>query len=79
MLRRDTSRTEKMQNIAILRTWFLEWNKDITKLQRYLIQKSTGYTFLPGVYEVFDFNSMLKSLLPDLVKVEIKIDDISLR
>ena len=41
--------------------------------------KSFGYTFLPGIYEVFDNNLLLKSLLPDDVKVFITIDDISSR
>ena len=28
---------------------------------------TTGYTLPPGVYEVSDFNSMIKSLLPDVL------------
>ena len=38
-----------------------------------------GYTLPPGLYEVSDINLMLKSLLPDKVKVDITIDDIRLR
>ena len=41
--------------------------------------KSTGYTFLPGIYEVFDNNPMLKHLLPDNVKIKISVDDIKLK
>ena len=32
---------------------------------KYIDAKSTGYTFPPGVYEVYDNFLMLKSLLPD--------------
>ena len=46
---------------------------------KYIDAKSTGYTFPPGSYEVFDINLMLKSSLPDEVKVNITIDDIRLR
>ena len=38
-----------------------------------------GYTLPPGIYEISDFTLMLKSLLPDEVKVKITIDDIRLR
>ena len=37
------------------------------------------YTLPPSFYEIGDFNLMLKSLLPDDVKVDITIDDIRLR
>ena len=41
--------------------------------------KSTGYTLPPGLYEVFVINLILKSLLPDDVKVKFTIDDIRLK
>ena len=40
--------------------------------------KFTGYTFPLGIYEVFDNNSKLKSLLPDEVKIKLTIHDITL-
>ena len=46
---------------------------------KFIDSKSTGYTFPPGINEVFDKNSMLKSLLPDEWKENITIDDIRLR
>ena len=36
---------------------------------------SVGYTLLPEIFEITDFNLMLKPLLPDEVKVKITIDD----
>ena len=38
-----------------------------------------GYTLPPGIYEINDINLMLKSLLPEEVKVAITIDDIRLK
>ena len=46
---------------------------------KFIVAKSTGYTFPPGIYEVFDNHLMLKSLLPDDVKVNFTIDDNRLR
>ena len=37
--------------------------------------KSVGYTIQKGIYEVTDDNLMLKSLLPDDLKVNLTIDD----
>ena len=45
---------------------------------KHIDAKSTGYTFPPEICEAFDFNVMLKFLLPDYVKVNITIDDIRL-
>ena len=42
---------------------------------KYIDASSTRYTFPPGFYEITDINFMLKSLLPDEVKVSILIDD----
>ena len=36
---------------------------------KYIDASSTGYTLLPGFYEVTAINLMLKSLSPDDVKV----------
>ena len=38
-----------------------------------------GYTLVPGNYEVSDINKMLKSLLPEEVKVNVTTDDIRLK
>ena len=48
---------------------------------KYIDAKSTGYTLLPGIYEInhININLMLKSLLSDEVKVDKKTDDIGLR
>ena len=46
---------------------------------KYFATSSTRYTVPPGIYEITDVNLMLKSLLPNDVKVEITIDDIRLR
>ena len=46
---------------------------------KYIATSVTAYTLPPGIYEITDINSMLKSLLPDDVKVNITIDDIRLR
>ena len=41
--------------------------------------KRTGYSLIPGIYEVIDLNTTLKHILPDNVKVNITIDDIRLK
>ena len=46
---------------------------------RYFPTSSTGYILPPGIHEISDINLMLKSLLPDEVKVEITNDHIRLR
>ena len=46
---------------------------------KYIGALIAGYKLPPGIYEISDSNSMLKSLLPDDVKVNIKTDDISLK
>ena len=46
---------------------------------KYTSATSIGYTSPPGIYKTSDTNLMLKSLLPDEVKVDITIDDIRLR
>ena len=46
---------------------------------KYIPTKRTGYSLNPGVYEVVDLNNTLKYILPDNVKVNITIDDISLK
>ena len=46
---------------------------------KYIDVKSTRYTFPPGSYESIDSNSMLKSLLPDDMKVNISNDDYRLQ
>ena len=46
---------------------------------KYIDASSTGYTFPPGIYEITDINLMLKSLLPDEVKVKISVDDVRVK
>ena len=46
---------------------------------KYTSATSIGYTLPPGIYEISDLISMINSLLPDGVKVNITIDDIRLR
>ena len=47
---------------------------------KHIDASTTGYTLPPrGVYEVSDIKSMIKSLFPDDVKVDITVDDIRLR
>ena len=46
---------------------------------KYIAGSIIGYTLPPGIYEISDFNLMLKSLLPDEVKVKITIDVIRLK
>ena len=41
--------------------------------------KTDGSTLTPGIKEIGDSNSMLKSLLPNEVRVYITIDDSKLR
>ena len=36
------------------------------------------YTLSPGIHEFTDINLLIKSLIPDIVKVRITIDDIRL-
>ena len=46
---------------------------------KYIDAKTIGYIFPPGLYEIFDIKSMLKSLLPDEAEVNITIADIRQR
>ena len=56
------------------------YNEIINILDLKCIPTSTiGYTLPPGMYEIFDINFMLKSLLPEGVKVNITIDDVRLK
>ena len=45
----------------------------------YIPTKRTGYSLNPGIYEVIDLNNTLNYILPDVVKVNITIDDIRLK
>ena len=45
----------------------------------YIPTKRTGYSLNPGFYEVIDLNNTLKYILPDVVRVNITIDDIRLK
>ena len=45
----------------------------------YITTKRTGYSLDPGIYKVDDLNNTLKYILPDVVKVNITIDDIRLK
>ena len=46
---------------------------------KYIPTKRTGYSLNPSIYEVIDLNNTLKYILPDNVKVSVKIDDIKLK
>ena len=46
---------------------------------KYISTKRTGYSLIPGIYEIVDLNNTLKYILPDNVKVNITIDDIRLK
>ena len=46
---------------------------------KYIAGSTNGFTLLPGVNEGTDSNWMLKSLLPEEVKVNITIDDVRLK
>ena len=45
----------------------------------YFTTSSTGYTLLPGIYEISDLSLMLNSSIPVELKVDISNDDIRLR
>ena len=46
---------------------------------KYIDGPTIGYSPPRGIYEITDFNLMLKSLLPNEVKVDVTIDDIGQR
>ena len=46
---------------------------------KYIPTKRTGYSINPGIYEVVDLNNALKYILPDNVKVTIRIDGFRLK
>ena len=58
----------------------LTYNENIDILDsEYNPTKSMGYSLSPGVYEVDNINTILKTILPDNVKVTITIDDIRIK
>ena len=46
---------------------------------KYIPTKRTGYSLNPSIYEVIDLNNTLKYILPNIVKVNVTIDDIKLK
>ena len=46
---------------------------------KYIAASTIGYTLPQAKYEISDINLMLKSLLPDQLKVNITIDNIRLK
>ena len=46
---------------------------------KYIPTKRTGYSLDPGIYEVVDLNNTLKHILPNIVRINITIDDIRLK
>ena len=46
---------------------------------KYLAGSTKEYTLAPGIYELFDFNMMVKPLPPKVVKVNISIGDIRVK
>ena len=69
-----------MRNKTILKTWFSEWNPEVAEIldTKYNDGKSTRYSFPLGTYEVSDINLLLKSLIPNDVKINTTTDDIRL-
>ena len=58
----------------------LTYDEIVVILETKFIAGSTiGYLLPEGKYEISDINLMLKSLLPDQVKVNITIDNIRLK
>ena len=58
----------------------LTYDEIVVILQtKYIVGSTIGYTLPQGKYEISDINLMLKSLLPDQVKVNITIDNIRLK
>ena len=46
---------------------------------KYISGSARGYTIPPGLYNVSDINSVIKSIHPDKVKVNFTIDEIKLK
>ena len=46
---------------------------------KHIPTKRMGHSLSPGIYEADDLNNTLKNILPDIVKVIVTINDISLR
>ena len=46
---------------------------------KYIPTKRMGYSLSPGIYEVVDLSNTLKNILPDNVKLSVKIDDVRLK
>ena len=46
---------------------------------KFIDASTTGYTLEPGLYEISDITFMLKSLLPENIKMKITINDIKRR
>ena len=46
---------------------------------KYKPTKRTGYSLNPGIFEGVDLNNTLKHILPNIVKVNITIDDVRLK
>ena len=58
----------------------LTYDEFIDKLDpKFFPTTTTGYTLPPGVYEFVDTDLMLKSLLPNEVKVTLIIDNVRLK
>ena len=58
----------------------LTYNAIINVLDiRYFPSERTDDTLPPGIYEIVDFNLLLKFILPDSVKVSVTIDDSRLK
>ena len=58
----------------------LTYDETIYKVDiKYIPLTTIGYTLPPGMYEIIDNTSMVKSLLPKEVKVNVTIDDVRLR
>ena len=46
---------------------------------KYIPTRRTGYSLNPGIYEIIDLNNSLKYILPDNVKINVTIDDVTFK
>ena len=81
----DSHKSEKIKNVEsndleqmVFRMELLYHELAVILHTKYNDASTTRYTLKPGIYANIDNNLMLKSILPDDIKVNITIDDIRL-
>ena len=79
-------RIEELKNVEYIDLEDMVFRMELTYSEiekildvKYIATSIIGYTLPVGIYEISDNNSMIKSLLPNNVKVNITIDDIRLK